>query len=88
MKAVFSYVVVLFSAMAYAFLFDRNAGSIMTVFLIVVPIVSVFLSVYASRKMKFEFAVDDTYPYWVVRVVFAAYKPCAGKRHVVYNLGK
>ena len=59
MKAVFSYVVVLFSAMAYAFLFDRNAGSIMTVFLIVVPIVSVFLTVYASRKMKFEFAVDE-----------------------------
>ena len=59
MKAVFSYIVVLFSAMTYAVLFDRNAGSIMTVFLIVVPVVSVFLTVYASRKMNFEFVTDE-----------------------------
>lgn len=40
-------------------LFDRNAGGIMTVFLIVVPLISVFLTVYARKKMKFEIVVPE-----------------------------
>lgn len=59
MKAVFSYILVLFSAVSYAFLFDRNAGSIMTLFLIVVPAVSVFLTLFSLKKIHFELDVQE-----------------------------
>lgn len=59
MKAVFSYILVLFSAVSYAFLFDRGAGSIMTVFLIVVPAVSVFLTLFSLKKLHFELNVQE-----------------------------
>ena len=60
MKAVFSYIIVLLSAAVYMVLFDRNAGGIMTVFLIVVPLVSVFLTLFSRKKVKLEIdSADD-----------------------------
>ncbi len=58
MKAVISYLAVLLSAFGYMVLFDRNAGGIMTVFLMVVPVISVFLTLAARKKMKFEIVTD------------------------------
>lgn len=54
MKAVFSYLIVLLSAFAYMILFDRNAGAIMTAFLVIVPLISVFLTVYSRKRVKLE----------------------------------
>ncbi len=59
MKAVFSYIIVLLSAAAYMVLFDRNAGGIMTVFLIVVPLVSVFLTLFSRKRVKLSIESDD-----------------------------
>lgn len=59
MKAVISYMAVLLSALGYMLLFDRNAGGIMTVFLVVVPVVSVFLTLFSRKKIRFEIAVSD-----------------------------
>lgn len=54
MKAVLSYLVVLVSAAFYMFLFDREAGGIMTVFLIVVPLISVILTIATRKKIQFD----------------------------------
>lgn len=59
MKAVFSYFVVLISAFSYMVLFDKNAGGIMTVFLIVVPLVSVALTLFSRKKVSFEVSASD-----------------------------
>ena len=61
MKAVFSYFVVLMSAFIYMLLFDRDAGGIMTVFLIVVPVVSVFLTLFARKKISFSVKLPDEF---------------------------
>lgn len=59
MKAVISYFMVFISAVSYMVLFDRNAGGIMTVFLIVIPAVSVFLTLMARKKLLFSLDISD-----------------------------
>lgn len=59
MKSVISYFMVLFSAIVYMILFDRDAGGIMTIFLIVIPFVSVMLTLMAKKKLVFSFESED-----------------------------
>ncbi len=51
MKAVISYLMVLFFAIGYMFAFDSNAGLIMTVFIVIVPLLSVFITLFTRKRI-------------------------------------
>ena len=59
MKAIISYIAVLCSAVGYMILFDRNAGGIMSVFLVVVPLVSVFLTLFSRKRVHINVETSD-----------------------------
>ena len=57
MKAVLSYFAVLTAAVGYMLLFDHSAGGMMTVFLIVVPVISIILTLIARKRIEFDVIV-------------------------------
>lgn len=59
MKAVFSYLMVLLFAVGYMIVFDSNAGLIMTVFIVIVPLISVIVTLYSRKKITLEIKTED-----------------------------
>ncbi len=59
MKSIISYFAVFISAILYMLLFDKAAGGIMTVFLFVTPVISIFLTVSAKKRIIFELECDN-----------------------------
>ncbi|MBQ9982728.1 MAG: DUF58 domain-containing protein [Oscillospiraceae bacterium] len=59
MKAIISYLIVLFSSVMYMLLFDKNAGGIMTVFITVTPVLSLILTCVTKNKLTFSLSMTD-----------------------------
>ncbi len=59
MKSIISYFSVLISAILYMLLFDKAAGGIMSVFLFVTPVISVFLTVSAKKRIMLELECEN-----------------------------
>lgn len=59
MKAVISYLMVLCFAVGYMLVFDVNAGLIMTVFIVVVPLISVIITLYSRKKIVLGIKTGD-----------------------------
>lgn len=59
MKAVISYLMVLFFAVGYMLVFDSNAGLIMTVFIVIVPLLSVIITLYSRKRLILEIKTGD-----------------------------
>ncbi len=59
MKAVISYLMVLCFAVGYMIVFDANAGLIMTVFIVIVPLISVIITLYSRKKIILGIKTGD-----------------------------
>lgn len=59
MKAVISYIMVLLFAVGYMIVFDVNAGLIMTVFIVLIPLLSVSLTLFSKKKIKIGLRIND-----------------------------